>query len=478
MTRPRRILVLTRHTPLPWEDGAGAYLFGLLRFLHTQGFEIHVAWLAPHDHLRWQGSWALPPDFARVVSLHTPGAWRIGRRQVYPAVYWLPFKARVLHATKRLLGGAGLRVGKKPQNPYLRAEPTPAQPSACGLPASDFSLPPAALSSPSTGWMAAPSAAEHAYTARLGARLRPDVLIVNYAWLTPLFAAVSTTPPAHRACLHPDVAWKRAALQAALDGRAPEITRAAEAGLLARAQTIVGISEADALELRAMAPSSAVVVAPKSVAPQPQPESGDTGRLLFVGSGNSFNAAGLSWFLTGVWPLVRAAEPTAEFDVCGNIASAVRARPAGVHFHGMVGDLAPFYRAATVVVVPLLHATGLNIKLVDAAAQARAVVTTSATLEGAPFLADAVARADTPAAFAGAVLGLLREPAERQRLAGLALGAVATALNPAACFGPLAAHLRQPATPSQIQFPVTLGPQPAAGQLATRPPAGAGVSHP
>ena len=420
MARPRPILVLTRHTPLPWEDGAGAYLFSLIRHLHTEGFRVHLGWLAPHDHLRWQGVWTLPADFAAAATLHTPGGWRLGRRQFYPAIYWLPFKARLLHLLKRTLQAVGLRVGRR------------------GVPDAD----PASRTPPQTRpWMDTPSAAESAFAATLVRRVQPETLIVNYAWLTPLFDTLPAGRPVHRVCLHPDVAWHRAALQAALDHALPEITPETETSLLRRAGLVVSISETDAGELRQLVPTTELVVAPKAVDPQPLPAA--TGcRLLFVGSNNSFNVEGLIWFLREVWPLIRAARPDAAFDICGSIDRTVSDRPAGVSFHGAVPDLTACYAAASVVVVPLRNATGLNIKLVDAAARGRAIVTTPATLAGAPFLAAAVAAEASPAGFAAAVLHLLEDPAAAAEAGRSALAAVRERLSPAASYGAVAARLR------------------------------------
>ncbi len=427
MPTSRTVLVLTRHTPLPWEDGAGAYLFDVLRFLHARGFIVHVAWLAPHDHLRWQGVWTLPADFARVVHLHAPGAIRVGRRLVFPAVYWQPLQARTLHLIKRTLAAVGIRVGRRKSTADRPPSTVHSSPSTADRP-------------PSTGWMATPSAAEHAYAARLLAALRPASVLANYAWMTPLFAAAPADLSFRRLCLHPDVAWKRAAHQAALSGRPPEITAAEEAALLRAADSVVCISDVDLRDHRALVPEGDLVLAPKAVQPLPLTPATEP-RLLFVGSGNSFNAAGLAWFLAEVWPLIRAARPDAALDVCGSVATAVPERPAGVQFHGAVPDLDSFYRSAAVVIVPLLHATGLNIKLVDAAARCRAIVTTPATLAGAPFLVGTVASAEAPADFARVVIDLLANPVARLELAERSLAAVRGCLAPEACYATLAAAL-------------------------------------
>lgn len=417
-----RLLIVTRHTPLPWEDGAGAYLHDLARFLVRQEFRVDLLWLAPPDHLRWQKHWRLPDAFDDAIRLHLPGAFRWGRHYFFPAMVWHPLKARMLHHLRRWFAAVGL---------ILPRRVTPA-----GVPAA-------------RPWMSPPTPAECALVEdRVHAR-RPAIVLASYAWLCPLFALPALRSVRH-ACLAHDVAWQRAVLAAAETGPgvAPAITRADESDWLQSAGTIIAISEADATELRALAPAAQVLVAPKACEPAredpPEPDFAAP-RLLFVGSGNIFNTAGLVWFLRSVWPQVRAAVPSTLLDVCGSVDRTVSLRPARVVFHGSVPDLAPFYRTATVVVVPLLHASGLNIKLVDAAAAGRAIVASTVTLAGAPFLRDAVRCADSAAGFAAALEILLTDP-QANTAAGLAgLTAIRAHLSPAACYDALAAHLRSAA---------------------------------
>jgi len=412
MLRPRTVLVLTRHTPLPNEDGPGAYLFDILRHLRSQGFTVHVAWLAPHEHLRRQGLWSLPAEFARAFHLHVPGAVHIGRHQFFPGNCRLRLRAWLRRFITR-----------------GTAAPQPVQHVPGGISTRHDS-----------DRMDAPSDAERAFAAGLLASLRPSAVIANYAWLTPLFAAAPAGLSFRRICLHPEVAWKRAAIQSSITGCPPAITAGAEAALLGAAGTIVCPSDADIREHRLRLPDGDFVLAPKAVRPQPLPPA-TAPRLLFVGSSSSPNAAGLAWFLAEVWPQIRAGRPAAELDVCGSVAEVVPARPAGVGFHGHVDDLEAFYRTAAIVIVPLLHATGLSIGLVDAAARGRAIVTTPAPLDGAPFLAGTVASAEKPAVFASLVLSLLADPVARLELAERSLAALRGRLDPETCYATLTAAL-------------------------------------
>lgn len=102
--------------------------------------------------------------------------------------------------------------------------------------------------------------------------------------------------------------------------------------------------------------------------------------LLFVGSlWYRPNADGVNWFLTHVWPLVRAQEPRASLTLVGAAPAHVRASWAatpGVSAPGFVNDLAATYQQARLVVVPLQSGGGTNIKVLEALAHARPCLVT------------------------------------------------------------------------------------------------------
>lgn len=413
----KRILIVTRHTPLPWEDGAGAYLHDLARFLSRSGARVDVLWLKPHEHLRWKKAWRLPSAFDASVRLHLPGTVSLGRWFFFPATIWLPFKARMLHRSRRVWRAMSRARTLPPATPAIRS--------------------PAGLS-----WSAIATNPELAIVQQFAAKRDPDVVIASYAWMCPIFGLPALRAAKH-VCLTHDVAWKRVAFSTRQKGpgAVPEFTRETEAGLLQRAGILIAISQSDVDDLRELAPTARVLFTPMACERHASAASPGERRLLFVGSGNSFNAEGINWFLSEVWPSLRQQSPDIELDVVGAIATVVTARPTGTQFHGRVPDLAPFYQRASVVIVPLLRATGLNIKLVEAAAFGRAIVATPVSLAGAPFLGPAVASAVNPVDFARAVLRFLDQPAERIAAEARTAEAVRTHLQPATCYGPLAAEL-------------------------------------
>lgn len=415
----RSILFVTRHTPLPWEDGAGAYLHDLARYLANRGFRVDVLWLQPHQHLRWKKVWRLPSAWDAAVRLHLPGAIRLGRRFVFPAVVWEPLQANTQGRIRRGLSAIGIDLPRRRRG----ANPL------------------AGTAVKKAGWMSPPSAAERILAQEFVEQIRPDAVIASYAWMCPLFD-LPALRGIQRVCLAHDVGWKRAALSAPASGSvAPEMTREDEAGWLQRAEIVISISESDAGEIGALAPDSRVIVAPKALEPRARFADANSQRIVFVGSDNAFNAEGLEWFLRGAWPQIRRDVPGATLDVCGTINRSVKLRPDGVEFHGTVSRLDFYYEQAALAIVPLLRATGLNIKLVEAAAFGRAIVATPNTLVGAPFLRDALVEAGTADEFASAVKHLLLDSDARVAAASRVFAAVHARLEPPVCYGPLASLL-------------------------------------
>ena len=100
--------------------------------------------------------------------------------------------------------------------------------------------------------------------------------------------------------------------------------------------------------------------------------------IVFTGAMDYWpNADAVEWFARDAFPRIRAARPAARFYVVGmNPTPAVRAlaRYDGVVVTGRVADVRPFLRYAAVVVAPLRIQRGVQNKVLEAMAMARAVV--------------------------------------------------------------------------------------------------------
>ena len=155
---------------------------------------------------------------------------------------------------------------------------------------------------------------------------------------------------------------------------------------------------------------------------QPLPVPQVAGRLAFVGSMDWYpNEDGVIWFIREVYPRIRAAVPGASFEVIGrNPPAPVKAAAAaeqGITLTGRVDDVRPHLAEAEVVVVPLRVGGGTRIKIPEAMAMAKAVISTTIGAEGLPFRdAHELRLADEPEAFARAVSELLLDSGRRNAI--------------------------------------------------------------
>jgi glycosyltransferase involved in cell wall biosynthesis len=154
----------------------------------------------------------------------------------------------------------------------------------------------------------------------------------------------------------------------------------------------------------------------------PLPDTSDGRTLLCLGTyGHWPNVDGLLFFLREIVPLVRAEVRELRVLVVGNDVPPDVARlhdGHGVIVSADVPSVEPYYRQATASVVPLRVAGGTRLKILEAFALGRPVVSTSVGCEGLE-VADRqhLLIADEPAAFARSCVELLRDPGFRAQIA-------------------------------------------------------------
>lgn len=155
---------------------------------------------------------------------------------------------------------------------------------------------------------------------------------------------------------------------------------------------------------------------------QPQGLPQKAGRLAFVGSMDWYpNEDGIIWFLHEVYPLIRNKLNPVSFKVIGRNPSArlkmMAANLQGVELTGRVADVRPFLAEAEVVVVPLRVGGGTRIKIPEAMAMGKAVVSTTVGAEGLPFRnGQEIILADTREEFAKAVSDIMLNPKRRTEI--------------------------------------------------------------
>ena len=194
-----------------------------------------------------------------------------------------------------------------------------------------------------------------------------------------------------------------------------------EATWAARFDHCIAVSEPDAAWLRARASSLNVTVIPNGVdcaGYQPLPENVASQTVLFVGTlGYPPNADAVTWFAGEILPRIRLRLPSAKLRVVGcHAPDSVRALAATgqLTLVSDAADLRPHYSEAALCVVPLRAGGGTRLKILEAMAFGRAVISSPIGCEGlaTEFLAFA---ADAPA-FAAACIDFLQSPERREAL--------------------------------------------------------------
>lgn len=142
--------------------------------------------------------------------------------------------------------------------------------------------------------------------------------------------------------------------------------------------------------------------------------------LLFSGSMDyEPNAEAARWFVEAVLPRVLAQVPDASLEVVGRSADQRVWELAGKHVtvQSDVPDMRPFLHRASVVVVPVLSGGGTRVKVLEAAACGKGIVSTPLGVEGLGLShGREVLVGDSAEEFAAAVVELLRRPRRRRDL--------------------------------------------------------------
>ena len=148
------------------------------------------------------------------------------------------------------------------------------------------------------------------------------------------------------------------------------------------------VSPVDAAVIQETAPGARIAVLPNGVdlahfRPLPDP-----GRPVLIFWGHLRyppNADGIVWFCREIFPRVREDVPEAELLITGKEpppeVAALAALP-GVTLTGYVPDLRPYLAQAAVVIVPLRFGAGTRLKILEAFAAGRPVVSTPLGCEG------------------------------------------------------------------------------------------------
>lgn len=176
--------------------------------------------------------------------------------------------------------------------------------------------------------------------------------------------------------------------------------------------------------LRRRCPGARIAVVPNCVDAESYAPSDDDdgGSVLFIGALDWLpNVDAVEFMAAEILPRLRTAAPSATLVVAGRNPAAILqsrlARIPAVRFVGAVADTRPLLARAAAFVVPLRAGSGTRIKILEAAAMAKPIVSTALGAEGLDLRdGEELVLANEPRQFAGAVAALLADRARRAAL--------------------------------------------------------------
>ena len=257
---------------------------------------------------------------------------------------------------------------------------------------------------------------------------RFDVAICDFLASTPNFPVVLPTPTVLFQHNVETVLWHRRAQCGNLVDR---LTARVEARKMARYEgsqvrrfhRVVTVSEQDCRATVALAGSLRISVVPTGVdlaSYRYDPELCPSEPLvMFTGSMDwQPNIDGVEYFCREIWPLVLGRVPQARFRIVGRnpVPRVRRLSSDSVEVTGTVPSIVDQLREAAVVVVPLRVGGGTRIKIYEAMAMGKAIVSTSVGAEGLDVRhEDDVLLANDAETFSGYVVRLLSDRTLRRR---------------------------------------------------------------
>ena len=152
----------------------------------------------------------------------------------------------------------------------------------------------------------------------------------------------------------------------------------------------------------------------------PEITSNEENAVAFIGGMDWMpNREGVEWFIDKVWPIVIAQMPDAKFYLAGrNFPEEIRnLKVKGLVVVGEVDDAREFILSKSLSIVPLFAGSGMRVKIVEAMALGRVVISTSIGAESLDYTDGTdILIADDAVGFANAVLKMLTHRNQRVAL--------------------------------------------------------------
>ena len=204
--------------------------------------------------------------------------------------------------------------------------------------------------------------------------------------------------------------------------------RIAEQALSRSAATNVMVSETDAERLRAIVPGARTHVVANGVDLDffslPSVLEASARELVFLGGMDWFpNRDAIDWFVNDLWPVLTARALVDRATIVGRSPSPALLQGAAADPRlvaaGFVDDVRPHVARAAIFICPMRVGGGTRLKILDALAMGRVLVSTAVGVEGIPVVdGEHFLRAETPDEFASQIARAAADRELRERLSG------------------------------------------------------------
>lgn len=177
---------------------------------------------------------------------------------------------------------------------------------------------------------------------------------------------------------------------------------------------VVSITQGDAESFKALGCRKPIVSIPFAIVPPAHPDMPVIpGSLFHIGAMDWMpNRDSIDWLLQKVWPTVHREVPEAQLFLAGRKMPPhlMEEKIEGVTIVGEVDDAARFIADKQINVVPLLSGSGIRVKIIEAMAAGKAVVTTTVGASGIEYTeGENLLIANTPEEFARQIKRLVED---------------------------------------------------------------------
>ncbi len=186
----------------------------------------------------------------------------------------------------------------------------------------------------------------------------------------------------------------------------------------------VMMSKTDAEELNQMSPGVNTAIVPNGVDVNYFTKLGDKEEqaIIYTGGMNMFaNKDAVMHLINDIWPIVKKKIPAINFYIIGQDPPkellSIASQDSGIKVLGFVDDIRPYVAKSAIYVVPLRVGGGTRLKVLDALAQGKAIVSTSIGSEGIEVTDRLnVYLEDTDEGFANSIIELINDEERRCEL--------------------------------------------------------------